>query len=69
MMRVRRPIQAATEYFTFKVPVKWKMRTIMKIPARSLKEAIQIVNSQEHDLPEGEYIDDSFEIDYDRLED
>ncbi|MFR9183170.1 MAG: hypothetical protein ACLVMF_05765 [Christensenellales bacterium] len=42
---------------------------MMNIEARSLKEAIQYVNRKEFELPDGEYVDDSFEIDYDRLED
>lgn len=53
---------------TFDIPVKWEMRTVLSVPAKNLKEAFKIVNSHEYDLPEGEYIHDSFEIDYDRLE-
>ena len=69
MKRIFRPIYADTEIYAFKIPVKWEERTVMNIEARSLKEAIQYVNRKEFEMPDGEYVDDSFEIDYDRLED
>lgn len=68
MKRVIRPVTAASDSFTFQIPVIWKVRTVLSVPAHSMKEAIQIVNSHEYELPEGEYVKDSFEIDYDRLE-
>ena len=69
MLRLIRPVFADKEaYTTFQIPVIWKMRTVMTVNARSLKEAVKIVNSHEYQLPEGEYVEDSYEIDYDRLE-
>ena len=69
MKRLIRPVLAADEMcMTFQIPVIWKMRTVMNIEARSLKEAVKIVNSHEYELPDGEYVEDSYEIDYDRLE-
>lgn len=58
----------ASETFMFKIPVIWKTRAIISVTARSMKEAIQFVNSHDYELPEGEYVKDSFEIDYKRLE-
>lgn len=52
----------------FEIPVKWEMRTVMKVPALSLQQAVRVVNAQEYDLPEGSYVDGSYEIDFDRLE-
>ena len=68
MKRVIRPIFATSDSFTFQSPVIWKVRTVLSVPAHSMREAIQIVNSHEYELPEGEYVKDSFKIDYDRLE-
>ena len=66
---ISRSIYAASEEAgVYKIPVIWKMRSVMSVPARSLKEAVRIVNSHEYDLPDGEYVEDSYEIDYDRLE-
>lgn len=69
MYRLIHPVFADNEICTtFQIPVIWKMRTIMSVNAHSLKEAIKVVNSHEYQLPEGEYVEDSYEIDYDRLE-
>ena len=61
-------INASSEKNIFEIPVRWQMRTILRVSADSLKTAIQRVNRQEYDLPDGNYVDDTFEIDYDRLE-
>lgn len=58
-----------TDKFVFQIPVRWEMKAALSVEARTLKDAIQIVNSNEYDLPKGEYVMDPFEIDYDRLED
>ena len=63
MYRIIRPV-----FSDFQIPVIWKMRAVMTVNARSLKEAVKIVNSHEYQLPEGEYVEDSYGIDYDRLE-
>ena len=69
MYRIIRPVFSDKEVYTaFQIPVRWKMRAVMTVNARSLKEAVKIVNSHEYQLPEGEYVEDSYEIDYDRLE-
>ena len=47
---------------TYKIPVIWQATAIMKIEAESLEKAIK----KAHDAPlptDGNYIDDSFEID------
>jgi len=67
MKKLVRPIYAA-ETFTFEIPVTWKMRDVFTISANSLKEAVQIINRQEYELPPGQYVPDSFEIDYKRLD-
>lgn len=68
MKRLLRPITAASDSFEFRIPVTWQVKAVLKVTSRSLQEAIQYVNSHEYELPEGEYVNDSFEIDYDRLE-
>jgi len=52
----------------FRIPVKWEMQVIMDVYADSLKQAVQIINRKDYDLPNGEIVNDTFEIDYDRLE-
>ena len=47
---------------------KFTRIAIIPVSASSLKEAFQLVNTLEYDLPEGEYVEDTYEIDYDRLE-
>lgn len=68
MKKYLRPVYASSEAGIYKIPVVWKMRAVMSVPACSLKEAVRIVNSHEYDLPAGEYVEDSYKIDYDRLE-
>lgn len=71
MKKLLRPVFAATENQEkpiFDIPVIWQMSTVMHVPATSLKAAVQIVNRQEFDLPDGKLVADSFEIDYDELE-
>ena len=57
----------ANEEVIYRIPVTWQMRAIIPVSASSLK-AFQLVNTLEYDLPEGEYVEDTYEIDYDRLE-
>ena len=47
----------------YKVPVTWMMAGVLYIKANSKKEAID--TAYETDLPKGEYIDDSFNVDED----
>ena len=65
--KVYSPIYANEEVI-YRIPVTWQMRAIIPVSASSLKEAFQYVNTLEYDLPEGEYVEDTYEIDYDRLE-
>lgn len=65
--KVYSPIYANEEDI-YRIPVTWKMRATIPVPAGSLNEAFQYVTTLEYDLPEGEYVEDSCEIDYDRLE-
>jgi hypothetical protein len=46
---------------TFKIAVQWTVCGEMEVKAKTLQDAIEIVeNDPELPLPEGEYIDDSF---------
>lgn len=68
---IRRKIYSpvyANEEVIYRISVTWQMRAIIPVSASSLKEAFQLVNTLEYDLPEGEYVEDTYEIDYDRLE-
>ena len=67
MKKVLKTVTAA-KATTFTIPVRWEMTTVMQIEADSLKEAVQKVNQHGYELPEGAYVNDSFEIDFDRLE-
>jgi hypothetical protein len=52
---------------TFKIPVLWTMTGEMSVSAISKDQAIELALEQE--LPKGEYLDDSFEILNDEIED
>jgi len=67
MKRLQKTITTA-KASTFTIPVRWEMTTVMQVEADSLKKAIQKVNQHGYELPDGSYVNDSFEIDYDRLE-
>lgn len=49
----------------YEIPVTWMMRGSLNIEADSLAEAIK--KAHDEPLPNGEYIDGSFEIDNDYL--
>lgn len=67
MVKIFHPIYANEEVI-YKIPVTWRMRAVIPVSACSLKEAFQLINTLEYDLPEGEYVEDTYEIDYERLE-
>lgn len=46
---------------TYKIPVIWSCYGFVNIQAENLEEAIEL--AEEAPLPDGDYIDDSFEID------
>ena len=58
----------ANEEVIYRIPVTWQMRAIIPVSASSLKEAFLRVNTLEYEVPEGVYVEDTYEIDYDRLE-
>lgn len=68
MKRLVSPVYASSDATVFHIPVKWEVRSEMEVRAKSLKAAVQYVNRKEFELPSGKYVDDTFEIDYDRLE-
>lgn len=50
----------------FKIPVQWSVYDHYEIEADTLEEACEDANEQ--CLPNGDYIEDSFEIGYDGIE-
>jgi hypothetical protein len=50
---------------TYKIPVYWTMFDTIDIEAESLKEAMEIIDSVP--LPEGDYVDGSFTIEMETL--
>jgi len=46
---------------TYQIPVCWQMIAVVNVEAESLNEAMQI--AQESELPAGDYLDDSYEVD------
>ena len=47
----------------YKIPVGWEMYGWMTVEAVSLKHAIQIAENVETPLPDGHYVDASFNLD------
>jgi len=68
MKKLRKNVFATKEVPFFEIPVKWEMQDVLTIQANNLKEAFDFVNTLEYDLPIGEYVEGTYEIDYDRLE-
>jgi ATP sulfurylase len=50
---------------TFYIPIVWQMGETLTIEADSIEEAISLAKVE--DLPDGIYIDDSFQIDWDEI--
>lgn len=50
----------------YKIPVTWSCWGTMKIEAENLEQALEL--AQEKELPTGHYLDDSFEVDEDLIE-
>lgn len=46
----------------YKVAVEWMMTSFIEVEASSIEEAISIVENEDGSLPEGDYLDDSFEV-------
>jgi hypothetical protein len=53
---------------TYRVPVSWMMCGSVYMEADSLDEAIEKVIEEDGPLPEGFYLDDSFQVDTDLAE-
>ena len=53
---------------TYQVPCSWQMYAHANIEATSLEEAIKLAESDQFPLPEGSYVEASFEIDYEICE-
>ena len=52
----------------FRFGVSWEMYGEIEIEAETLEEAIAIAKATEDEIPlptDGDYVDDSFEVDYD----
>ena len=50
---------------TFKIPVVWQMYGVVRVEADTLEEAME--KAREEKLPDGDYIDDSFELDTEEI--
>ncbi len=53
---------------TFRIPLVWQEYGHVSVEAETLDEAIEYALGPECPLPEGSYIDESVEVDYDALE-
>ena len=58
----------------YKVPVEWSVYAVLDVEADSLEEAVEMVkndtdkNGNEFALPDGDYIDGSFKLGCDDIE-
>ena len=50
---------------TYKIPCYWRVYGFYEIEANNLEQAMQI--AEDSNLPDGEYIEGSFEIDLDMI--
>lgn len=46
----------------YKVAVEWMMFSFLEVEAASMEEAISIVENEDGSLPDGDYLDDSFQV-------
>ncbi len=53
---------------TYTIPCVWQMYGTMQIEAESLEQAKEIALNPNTKLPNGSYIEDSFELDSDMVE-
>ena len=51
----------------YTIPCSWQMYGYLKIQAESLEEAIKLAEN-DYNLPDGSYVEASFEVDYEVLE-
>jgi hypothetical protein len=52
----------------YQIPCSWQVYAHANIEATSLEEAIKFAESDQFPLPEGSYVEASFEIDYEIIE-
>ena len=52
----------------YRIPVGWQMYGWLTVEANSLKKAIEIAENDETPLPDGHYVEASFEIDNQLIE-
>jgi hypothetical protein len=52
----------------YEVPCSWQVYAWANVEANSFDEAIEFVESDQFPLPEGSYVEGSFELDHDMLE-
>jgi hypothetical protein len=52
---------------TYRIPLVWEMYGHLFVEAESLEEAIEHALGPDSPLPEGEYLSDSVQVDYDAL--
>ena len=52
----------------FKIPCEWAMYGVLRIEAKDIEEALKLteLEAETCSLPEGEYIDGSFELNLDK---
>ena len=48
--------------YEFKIPVEWAMYGLQVVKADSLEEAIRMTKEDDLPLPEGDYLDGSFQV-------
>ena len=48
---------------TWKIPVIWQMSGLIYVEANTLEEAIDVVRCDNAPLPEGDYLEGSFDVD------
>ena len=51
----------------YRIPCFWSIGGVMEVEAKSLQEALDLAENAP--LPEGNYMEDSFEIDFNFLQD
>lgn len=66
---VPQPVTESLPTQTYRIPVEWTMTGFMTLKATSLEEAVEIVYDAATEFPEGDYVDGSFKIIHEELED
>lgn len=53
---------------TFLIPVCWEAYGMVRVEAESIEDAVRYVNGHECLMPEGYYVEDSLNVDYEMIE-